>query len=209
MVLYLARDPAEGRTVALGAPLRWVIDAQDFADNVQVVLPSGGRKALDPPRPDGDRFLVQMSETRAIGFHQIELLQYLKPNDRQVSDLRPCDTGFVHLAFEVDYVDAVLEAIQVGGFAAINPPDSPEVGPRKGGKVRVSMRSLKYRSERNARRLTRSSRGRLVAATMRTLTVRSRTLPSRRIVLSSSTFRSFAWTGWLISLISSRNRVPP
>ena len=67
--------------------------------------------------------------------HRIELLQYLQPDGRRVSDLRPCDTGFAHLAFEVDDVEAVLEAIKAGGFAAVNPPASPETGPRKGGKV--------------------------------------------------------------------------
>lgn len=67
--------------------------------------------------------------------HRIELLQYLRPDNRRVSDLRPCDTGFAHLAFEVDDVDAVLEAIKAGGFEAVNPPASPETGPRKGGKV--------------------------------------------------------------------------
>ena len=67
--------------------------------------------------------------------HRIELLQYLKPDVRQISVLRPCDTGFVHLAFEVDDVNAVLNAVRAGGFAAINPPVSPDAGPRKGGKV--------------------------------------------------------------------------
>ena len=67
--------------------------------------------------------------------HQIELMKYLKPDDRKVSELRPCDTGFAHLAFEVDDVDAVLEAIQTAGFVAVNPPEIPLAGPRKGGKV--------------------------------------------------------------------------
>jgi len=67
--------------------------------------------------------------------HRIELLQYHSPEDRKTSDLRACDTGFMHLALEVDDVDACLAAIRAGGFEALNPPASPSAGPRKGGKV--------------------------------------------------------------------------
>lgn len=74
MVMHLARDPAEGRTVRLGSPLTWVIEASDYSDQVRVHLPHGGpAKPLDPPRPDGVRFVVRMPETRHVGFHQIEL----------------------------------------------------------------------------------------------------------------------------------------
>ena len=74
MVLHLARDPAEGRTVRLGAPLTWVIEADAYSDQVRVHLPHGGpAKPLDPPHPDGARFVVRMPETRHVGFHQIEL----------------------------------------------------------------------------------------------------------------------------------------
>jgi hypothetical protein len=73
-VLYLARDPAPARTVRLGMPLRWVLDASDYADNVRVILPNGARKSIDPPKPLGDRFVVRVSETQATGFHQIELV---------------------------------------------------------------------------------------------------------------------------------------
>lgn len=73
-VLYLARDPAPARTVRLGMPLRWVLDASRYSDNVRVILPNGARKSLDPPKPLGDRYVVRMSETQAIGFHQVELV---------------------------------------------------------------------------------------------------------------------------------------
>ena len=73
-VLYLARDPAPARTVRLGMPLRWVLDASRYADNVRVILPNGARKSLDPPKPLGDRFVVRMSQTQAVGFHQVELV---------------------------------------------------------------------------------------------------------------------------------------
>jgi catechol 2,3-dioxygenase-like lactoylglutathione lyase family enzyme len=66
--------------------------------------------------------------------HQIELIQYLAPEDRKLSALRACDTGFAHLAFEVDDVEAVLAAIRAGGFEPFNPPEVVPAGPRKGGK---------------------------------------------------------------------------
>ena len=66
--------------------------------------------------------------------HQIELLQYLKPNDRKLSDLRNCDTGASHIALQVDDIDAVVEAIKVGGFEAFSAPIVVPAGPRKGGK---------------------------------------------------------------------------
>src|SRR5580765_2785785 len=43
--------------------------------------------------------------------HKIELLEYLAPGDRKRSDVRPCDVGSLHIAFTVENLDAVLNAI--------------------------------------------------------------------------------------------------
>ena len=67
--------------------------------------------------------------------HEIELLKFSVPDGTKLSDLRPVDTGCSHIAFEVDDVDAVLAAIKGGGFEPLGPPQSPSVGPRKGGKI--------------------------------------------------------------------------
>ena len=67
--------------------------------------------------------------------HTIELLQYEKPDDRRLSDLRPCDTGFVHMSFAVTDIDAVVEAIKKGGFEPINPPLTQTKGPRTGARA--------------------------------------------------------------------------
>ena len=67
--------------------------------------------------------------------HTIELLQYVKPDDRRRSELRPCDTGFVHMAFQVDDIDALLRAIRAGGFAPVGPVQTSTRGSRKGGRV--------------------------------------------------------------------------
>jgi catechol 2,3-dioxygenase-like lactoylglutathione lyase family enzyme len=64
--------------------------------------------------------------------HQIELLQYHIPGERQASELRPCDPGFVHLAFEVADIDAVITAIRAGGYEPVSPPLTAEAGVRKG-----------------------------------------------------------------------------
>jgi len=67
--------------------------------------------------------------------HKIELMQYLKPIDKRRSDLRPCDPGFTHIAFEVDNIDAIVAAVEAEGFRIISPPQTVLAGPRKGGKT--------------------------------------------------------------------------
>ncbi len=67
--------------------------------------------------------------------HTIELLQYLKPDDRRLSDLKPCDTGFVHMSFQVDDLDAVVAAVRAGGFEPVGPPQTQTAGPRKGARA--------------------------------------------------------------------------
>ncbi len=42
--------------------------------------------------------------------HRIELIQYLGPAARGRVESRPCDTGFAHLAFDVDDIDAASAA---------------------------------------------------------------------------------------------------
>ncbi len=67
--------------------------------------------------------------------HTVELLQYVKPDARRRSDLRPCDAGFLHLALQVDDLDAVLAAIEPAGFAPVEPPQTVPAGPRKGART--------------------------------------------------------------------------
>src|SRR6266446_9115727 len=43
--------------------------------------------------------------------HKIELLEYRALSDRKRVVLRPCDVGSIHVAFTVDNLDSVLEAI--------------------------------------------------------------------------------------------------
>jgi catechol 2,3-dioxygenase-like lactoylglutathione lyase family enzyme len=67
--------------------------------------------------------------------HTIELLCYSSPADKVSSGLRPCDNGHLHLCFEVDDIDAVIEAGRRYGFAPVNPVQVVREGPRAGRKV--------------------------------------------------------------------------
>ena len=67
--------------------------------------------------------------------HSIELIEYKAPAQRGRVDARPCDTGFAHIAFDVDDVDAVLEAVRPHGVVPISPPVAIDQGPNKGRRV--------------------------------------------------------------------------
>ncbi|HEY3664048.1 MAG TPA: VOC family protein [Chthoniobacterales bacterium] len=67
--------------------------------------------------------------------HKIELLEYLAPAERQHLRPRPCDVGSVHVAFVVDNLDAVLNAIAASGWKAAGMPQTLESGPNAGKRV--------------------------------------------------------------------------
>lgn len=67
--------------------------------------------------------------------HKIELLEYLAPPDRQKLCPRPCDVGSVHVAFQVDDLDAVLNAIAASGWEAPGQPQTLTAGPNAGKRV--------------------------------------------------------------------------
>ena len=67
--------------------------------------------------------------------HKIELLEYLAPAERKHVELRPCDVGSVHVAFTVDNLDAVLNAIAVSGWKAAGKPQTLKSGPNAGKRV--------------------------------------------------------------------------
>lgn len=64
--------------------------------------------------------------------HRIEIINYLKPEDRSGHQIRPCDDGFWHLAFDVTDID---KAIAVGNkyeFIGVNEAQVVSDGPNKG-----------------------------------------------------------------------------
>jgi catechol 2,3-dioxygenase-like lactoylglutathione lyase family enzyme len=66
--------------------------------------------------------------------HTIELICYVEPRSRRASDLRHCDTGFAHVAFEVGDIDRMAVAVQASGYRLFSEPQVVPAGPRKGGK---------------------------------------------------------------------------
>src|SRR5438105_13533890 len=67
--------------------------------------------------------------------HKIELLEYRAPAERKRIALRPCDVGSVHVAFTVDNLDAILNAIAASGWKAAGKPQTITVGPNAGKRV--------------------------------------------------------------------------
>lgn len=65
----------------------------------------------------------------------VELIEYKAPDSRCKVVARPCDTGFAHLALDVDDVEAAVAAAAAYGVQAINPPVAIDQGPNKGKKV--------------------------------------------------------------------------
>lgn len=67
--------------------------------------------------------------------HRLELIQYHAPEGRGRVQSRPCDTGFAHIAFDVDDIDAAIGACASHGVLPIGDPVPIENGPNKGGRV--------------------------------------------------------------------------
>lgn len=67
--------------------------------------------------------------------HKIELLQYVAPADRVAFAPRPCDVGSLHLAFDVDDLDAALETLEARGWLVDGAPQAIEGGSRDGTRL--------------------------------------------------------------------------
>jgi catechol 2,3-dioxygenase-like lactoylglutathione lyase family enzyme len=67
--------------------------------------------------------------------HSLELIEYTAPQERGRVTSRPCDTGFAHIAFNVDDVDGAVAGAAPHGFVPIGPPVAINAGPNKGRKV--------------------------------------------------------------------------
>jgi hypothetical protein len=49
------------------------------------------------------------------------LLQYVRPLQRSQSDLRPCDSGHLHLSLKVEGIDEVAGRMSQAGFELAGP----------------------------------------------------------------------------------------
>ena len=67
--------------------------------------------------------------------HSIELIEYLAPSDRGKVESRPCDTGFAHVAYDVDDLDAAIAAAVEHGFSPRGSVYNVDQGPNTGARV--------------------------------------------------------------------------
>ena len=64
--------------------------------------------------------------------HVLELLCYRSSLRQTRSQLRPCDSGFLHVCLKVSQIDQVVQAIGAAGFKAVGPVQTVPDGPAKG-----------------------------------------------------------------------------
>lgn len=86
-------------------------------------------KVVGVPGADIDVAYIQMPG------HRLELIEYKGPADRGKVESRPCDTGFAHIAIDVDDIDAALAASRPFGVEPLSQPQDLVHGPNKGGRV--------------------------------------------------------------------------
>ena len=67
--------------------------------------------------------------------HTLELIEYRAPARKGAVSARPCDTGFAHIAFNVDDAEAAVAAAERYDVKPISPPVAIDQGPNKGRKV--------------------------------------------------------------------------
>ncbi len=65
--------------------------------------------------------------------HRLELIQYHGPAERGRVRSAPCDTGFAHIAFDVDDIEAAIAASAAHGVTPIGELVAIDQGPNKGG----------------------------------------------------------------------------
>ena len=67
--------------------------------------------------------------------HRIELIQYLSPNNQKSVEMRPCDSGFSHVAYDVDDIDAAIATARTYNFVPLGDPVTIDKGPNTGSRV--------------------------------------------------------------------------
>ena len=67
--------------------------------------------------------------------HSIELIEYIKPETRSSVRPQPCDTGFSHIAYDVDDIDAAIKAARDHSVEPIGPVVAIDQGPHRGSRV--------------------------------------------------------------------------
>jgi hypothetical protein len=100
--------------------------------------------SLGPRNPRGVAMLtgldcadIMVAHLRKEGMTGVELIAYSQPEQRRRIDIRPCDTGFAHLSFEIEDMDAMIARSAIHGLLPIGriigrraAPDAPGSGQR-------------------------------------------------------------------------------
>jgi catechol 2,3-dioxygenase-like lactoylglutathione lyase family enzyme len=76
---------------------------------------------------------LRIAYVEAAGF-RIELIQYLSPPGQKL-DTRTCNIGSAHVAFNVDDLQGMYDAMAAKDVTFISPPCTVPSGPNKGGKA--------------------------------------------------------------------------
>ena len=77
---------------------------------------------------------VMIAYVRGSG-HSVELIEYRAPADRGKVESRPCDTGFAHIAYDVDDIDAAVTAAAEHGFTLRGAVHRVDQGPNTGARA--------------------------------------------------------------------------
>lgn len=77
---------------------------------------------------------VEIAYLRGHG-HTIELIEYSGPADRTPVRLRPCDTGFAHVALDVVGIEAAIAHLSRHGLQPIAAPVTATSGPNAGARA--------------------------------------------------------------------------
>ena len=67
--------------------------------------------------------------------HSLELIQYDSPADKGQVVARPCDTGFAHVAYDVDDIDAAIATAADYDVRPVGKVMVIDKGPNAGGRV--------------------------------------------------------------------------
>jgi catechol 2,3-dioxygenase-like lactoylglutathione lyase family enzyme len=69
-----------------------------------------------------------------LGDSTVELICYVEPRSNRANYLKHCDTGFAHIAFDVDDIESTIDSLHAAGYRSFSQPQVIPAGPRKGGK---------------------------------------------------------------------------
>jgi hypothetical protein len=74
MVYYLAHEATGQRNVLIGGMLQKILTRSEYSESVTIILPSGGRPAVEPPRRlDHGRFSITYGPVEQTGIYKLEV----------------------------------------------------------------------------------------------------------------------------------------